>query len=156
MLEALIEKKMIEDKRSLSSLDQSSFVNLIPKRLKTDVALSPKDKKEKVSERISALQQLVSPYGKTDTASVLFEAMEYIKFLHEQVKVLSAPYLYTTPTTQPLEMETCNGLKGRGLCVIPSSLIDGVASSNGADIWAPIKTSLNSRRSVSDESSVIT
>ncbi|XP_075516373.1 transcription factor bHLH153-like isoform X2 [Primulina tabacum] len=153
---ALIEKKMIEDKRSLSSLDQSSFVNLIPKRLKTDVALSPKDKKEKVSERISALQQLVSPYGKTDTASVLFEAMEYIKFLHEQVKVLSAPYLYTTPTTQPLEMETCNGLKGRGLCVIPSSLIDGVASSNGADIWAPIKTSLNSRRSVSDESSVIT
>ncbi|XP_075516375.1 transcription factor bHLH153-like isoform X3 [Primulina tabacum] len=154
MLEALIEKKMIEDKRSLSSLDQSSFVNLIPKRLKTDVALSPKDKKEKVSERISALQQLVSPYGKTDTASVLFEAMEYIKFLHEQV--LSAPYLYTTPTTQPLEMETCNGLKGRGLCVIPSSLIDGVASSNGADIWAPIKTSLNSRRSVSDESSVIT
>ncbi|XP_073053607.1 transcription factor bHLH153-like isoform X2 [Primulina eburnea] len=98
----LIEKKMIEDKRSLSSLDQSSFVNLIPKRLKTDVALSPKDKKEKVSERISALQQLVSPYGKTDTASVLFEAMEYLKFLHEQVKVLSAPYLYSTPTTQPL------------------------------------------------------
>ncbi|XP_073053609.1 transcription factor bHLH153-like isoform X4 [Primulina eburnea] len=93
---------MIEDKRSLSSLDQSSFVNLIPKRLKTDVALSPKDKKEKVSERISALQQLVSPYGKTDTASVLFEAMEYLKFLHEQVKVLSAPYLYSTPTTQPL------------------------------------------------------
>ncbi|XP_073053606.1 transcription factor bHLH153-like isoform X1 [Primulina eburnea] len=102
MLEELIEKKMIEDKRSLSSLDQSSFVNLIPKRLKTDVALSPKDKKEKVSERISALQQLVSPYGKTDTASVLFEAMEYLKFLHEQVKVLSAPYLYSTPTTQPL------------------------------------------------------
>ncbi|XP_073053608.1 transcription factor bHLH153-like isoform X3 [Primulina eburnea] len=100
MLEELIEKKMIEDKRSLSSLDQSSFVNLIPKRLKTDVALSPKDKKEKVSERISALQQLVSPYGKTDTASVLFEAMEYLKFLHEQV--LSAPYLYSTPTTQPL------------------------------------------------------
>ncbi|XP_073281327.1 transcription factor bHLH153 isoform X2 [Primulina huaijiensis] len=153
MFEELIEKKMMEHKRSLSSLDQSSLVNLIPKRLKTDVALSPKDKKEKVSERISALQQLVSPYGKTDTASVLFEAMEYIKFLHEQV--LSAPYLYSKPTTQPLEMETCNGLNGRGLCVIPISLIDGVASSNGADIWAPIKTGLNSR-SVSDESSVIT
>lgn len=156
MFEELIEKKMMEHKRSLSSLDQSSFVNLIPKRLKTDEGLSPKDKKEKVSDRISALQQLVSPYGKTDTASVLFEALEYIKFLHEQVKVLSAPYLYSIPMTQPLEMETCNGLNGRGLCVIPISLIDGVASSNGADIWAPIKTSLNSRRSVSDESSVIT
>ncbi|KZV29487.1 hypothetical protein F511_03772 [Dorcoceras hygrometricum] len=147
---------MMEHKRSLNTLDQSSFVNLLPKRLKTDVTLSSKDKKEKVSERVSALQQLVSPYGKTDTASVLFEAMEYIKFLHEQVKVLSAPYIYSVPTTRPLEMETCNSLKERGLCVVPISLIDGVASSNGADIWAPIKTGLNFRRSGSDESSVIT
>ncbi|KAG6506773.1 hypothetical protein ZIOFF_032102 [Zingiber officinale] len=30
---------------------------------------------------------------KTDTASVLHEAIEYIKFLHNQVRVLSAPYL---------------------------------------------------------------
>ncbi|CAI9088621.1 OLC1v1023007C1 [Oldenlandia corymbosa var. corymbosa] len=52
-----------------------------------------KVRKEKMGDRITALQQLVSPFGKTDTASVLSEAIEYIKFLHEQVGVLSTPYM---------------------------------------------------------------
>uniref|UniRef100_A0ACD5W204 Uncharacterized protein n=1 Tax=Avena sativa TaxID=4498 RepID=A0ACD5W204_AVESA len=46
-----------------------------------------KVRKEKLGDRITALQQLVSPFGKTDTASVLHEANEYIKFLHDQVAV---------------------------------------------------------------------
>ncbi|CAA2956505.1 transcription factor bHLH112-like [Olea europaea subsp. europaea] len=48
-----------------------------------------KVRKEKLGDRITALQQLVSPFGKTDTASVLQEAIEYIKFLHDQVSVCS-------------------------------------------------------------------
>ncbi|KAL2459872.1 basic helix-loop-helix (bHLH) DNA-binding superfamily protein [Forsythia ovata] len=147
---------MMEHKRSPVSLDQSSLMGLTQKRQKIDVPLSSKEKKEKVSERISALQQLVSPYGKTDTASVLLEAMEYIRFLHEQVKVLSAPYLYSMPTTNTQGVEPHN-LKSKGLCLVPISFTDGVASSNGADIWAPIKTGTpNSRRQISDEASVIT
>ncbi|KAL2470141.1 basic helix-loop-helix (bHLH) DNA-binding superfamily protein [Abeliophyllum distichum] len=154
-----IEEKMIEHKRSPISIDQSSLVGLMQKRQKIDVPLSSKEKKEKVSERISALQQLVSPYGKTDTASVLLEAMEYIRFLHEQVKVLSAPYLYSMPTTntQHFKEDEPHNLKSKGLCLVPISFTDGVASSNGADIWAPMKTSTpNSRRQISDEASVIT
>lgn len=147
---------MMQHKRSLVSVNQTTFMNLMPKRLKIDAPLSSKEKKERVSERISALQQLVSPYGKTDTASVLLEAMEYINFLHEQVKVLSAPYLYTTQTQQIQGEELCS-LRARGLCLVPTSFTLGVAGSNGADIWAPIKTSPpNSRRSVSDEASAIT
>jgi hypothetical protein len=49
--------------------------------------VSPKEKKDKIGERVAALQQLVSPFGKTDTASVLQEASGYIKFLHQQLEV---------------------------------------------------------------------
>jgi len=89
-------KMTTEHKRSPCSVEQSSLTSLASKRHKAD--LSAKERKEKLGERIVALQQLVSPYGKTDTASVLWEAMEYIQFLHEQVKVLSAPYLQSSPT----------------------------------------------------------
>ncbi|KAL4271576.1 hypothetical protein GQ457_13G027900 [Hibiscus cannabinus] len=125
---------MMENKRSPCSVDHSDLTSLASKRQK-----SKKDKKDQVGERIVALQQLVSPYGKTDTASVLLEAKEYIRFLHEQVKVLSAPYLQTIPTHNlPAESRYC--LRNRGLCLVPISCTAGVASSNGADIWAPIKT----------------
>ncbi|GMI64434.1 hypothetical protein like AT1G05710 [Hibiscus trionum] len=125
---------MMDNKRSPCSVDHSGFTSLAPKRHK-----SRKDKKDQVGERINTLQQLVSPYGKTDTASVLLEVMEYIRFLHEQVKVLCAPYLQTIPTNN-LPAESRYGLRNRGLCLVPISCTAGVASSNGADIWAPIKT----------------
>ncbi|KAE8691999.1 bHLH113 protein [Hibiscus syriacus] len=130
--------KMIENKRSPCSVDHSSLASLASKRQKADLSISTKDRKVKLSERIVALQQLVSPYGKTDTSSVLLEAMEYIQFFHEQVKVLSASYLQTTPSnTQNVEHYS---LRNRGLCLVPISCTVGVAQSNGADIWAPIKT----------------
>ncbi|KAL6971767.1 hypothetical protein U1Q18_031449 [Sarracenia purpurea var. burkii] len=85
---------------SISSKVSCSLASFVPKRPKADLSISSKDSKEKLGEKIAALQQLVSPYGKTDTASVLLEAMEYIRFLHEQVKVLSAPYLQSNPTAK--------------------------------------------------------
>ncbi|OQU90946.1 hypothetical protein SORBI_3001G082600 [Sorghum bicolor] len=47
----------------------------------------PRVRRERLGERIIALQQLVSPFGKSDTASVLHEALGYIRFLHDQVQV---------------------------------------------------------------------
>lgn len=52
-----------------------------------------KVRKEKLGDRITALHQLVSPFGKTDTASVLLEAIGYIRFLHGQIEALSSPYV---------------------------------------------------------------
>ncbi|XP_004289750.1 PREDICTED: transcription factor bHLH113-like isoform 1 [Fragaria vesca subsp. vesca] len=67
------------------------------KKPKTDKPAAGK-KREKLGERILALQQLVSPFGKTDTASVLHEALGYIRFLHDQVQVLCSPYLQRLPS----------------------------------------------------------
>ncbi|KAJ0960592.1 hypothetical protein J5N97_001517 [Dioscorea zingiberensis] len=44
--------------------------------------------KERLGMRIMALQQLVSPFGKLDMASVLHEALGYIRFLHDQWLVI--------------------------------------------------------------------
>ncbi|XP_047177970.1 transcription factor bHLH153 isoform X1 [Vigna umbellata] len=132
-------RKMMEHKRSPCSVDQSSYTSIASKRQKADLSISTKERKEKIGERIVALQQLVSPYGKTDTSSVLKESNEYIGFLHKQVKLLSAPYLETSAAAKMQGMEACS-LRSRGLCLVPVSFTIGVAESNGADIWAPIKT----------------
>ncbi|KAK4421290.1 Transcription factor [Sesamum alatum] len=105
-----------------------------------------KVRKEKLGDRITALQQLVSPFGKTDTASVLHEAIEYIKFLHDQVSVLSTPYLKNaSPPLQRQQADDKNkdqegpiqDLKSRGLCLVPISSTFPVAAETTADFWTP-------------------
>ncbi|XP_039122469.1 transcription factor bHLH153 isoform X2 [Dioscorea cayenensis subsp. rotundata] len=105
--------------------------------------ISSKEKNDKFGERVAALQQLVSPFGKTDTASVLSEATGYIRFLHEQLQVLSAPYI-GTPTMQNNTQDEKYSLRRRGLCLMPITATQSLSQSNGADLWAPTKhTSYN-------------
>ncbi|OIW12876.1 hypothetical protein TanjilG_24809 [Lupinus angustifolius] len=118
-----------------------------PKKTKTDTPTSTghAKRKEKLGERIAALQQLVSPFGKTDTASVLHEAMGYIKFLQDQVQVLCSPYLQRLPSNghqigngdNDGEEEVTKDMRSMGLCLIPMECTVHVASSNGADFWSP-------------------
>ncbi|XP_031258206.1 transcription factor bHLH112-like isoform X2 [Pistacia vera] len=104
-----------------------------------------KVRKEKLGDRITALQQLVSPFGKTDTASVLHEAIEYIKFLHDQVSVLSTPYMkQSTPIQQQQNCDKVKDpeagkqdLRSRGLCLVPMSSTFPVANETTADFWTP-------------------
>ncbi|PKA57449.1 Transcription factor bHLH113 [Apostasia shenzhenica] len=107
-------------------------------------------RKERLGERIVALQQLVSPFGKSDTASVLHEALGYIRFLHDQVQVLSSPYLQRLPSSVSLQEEEeeeeeegegggerrVGDLQRRGLCLMPVASTIHVAGTNGADLWA--------------------
>ncbi|XP_050941671.1 transcription factor bHLH123-like isoform X2 [Cucumis melo] len=108
-----------------------------------------KVRKEKMGDRITALQQLVSPFGKTDTASVLSEAIEYIKFLHEQVSVLSTPYLKSGAVVQQQHQQQRNeksikegeggkqDLRSRGLCLVPVSSTFPVTHETTVDFWTP-------------------
>ncbi|KAK3412321.1 hypothetical protein EUGRSUZ_I01094 [Eucalyptus grandis] len=114
---------------------------------KPSLCFEQQGRREKLGERILTLQQLVSPFGKTDTASVLHEAMGYIKFLHEQVQVLCSPYLHqpSTPTHLLPEFGENGGqegsskdLRSRGLCLVPMACTYHLQSSNnGADLWSP-------------------
>ncbi|XP_042411178.1 transcription factor bHLH68-like isoform X1 [Zingiber officinale] len=107
-----------------------------------------KVRKEKLGDRITTLHQLVSPFGKTDTASVLQEAIGYIRFLHSQIQALSSPYLEQPQAMrQQKQQKTVNDngdgdeqsrkdLRSRGLCLVPVSFTMHVGSDNGADLWA--------------------
>ncbi|XWS24404.1 hypothetical protein CRYUN_Cryun28dG0099000 [Craigia yunnanensis] len=78
-------------------------------RLESRASFPPfKVRKEKLGDRIAALQQLVAPFGKTDTASVLMEAIGYIKFLQNQVETLSVPYMKSSHN------KTCRSKQGVG------------------------------------------
>ncbi|KAE8703207.1 Transducin/WD40 repeat-like superfamily protein isoform 1 [Hibiscus syriacus] len=105
-----------------------------------------KVRKEKMGDRITALQQLVSPFGKTDTASVLSEAIEYIKFLHEQVNVLSTPYMKNNEAViqhqrNPEKSKDPEGpnqdLRSRGLCLVPVSSTFPLTHDSPVDFWTP-------------------
>ncbi|XP_074565719.1 transcription factor bHLH112-like isoform X2 [Curcuma longa] len=112
-----------------------------------------KVRKEKLGDRITALQQIVSPFGKTDTASVLQEAFEYIKFLHDQVSVLSNPYLKSSNGHSMQQPKMISGmhnsrkgdegkqvvdLRSRGLCLVPvTSTFPVVSETASPDFWHP-------------------
>ncbi|XP_078437027.1 transcription factor bHLH112-like [Wolffia australiana] len=101
-----------------------------------------KVRKEKLGDRITALQQLVSPFGKTDTASVLYEAIDYIKFLHEQVRVITAPSLHNISSVEQHKNRQEGGslsqdLRSRGLCLVPLASTMAVTNDHIADFWTP-------------------
>ncbi|XP_008441707.2 transcription factor bHLH112-like isoform X2 [Cucumis melo] len=107
-----------------------------------------KVRKEKLGDKVTALQQLVSPFGKTDTASVLHEAIEYIKFLHNQIRVLSTPYMEIGDHNQEpkiiIEEELKNtnenmkeDLRSRGLCLVTIPSTVALANGNILNFWSP-------------------
>ncbi|XAR53354.1 hypothetical protein NMG60_11021886 [Bertholletia excelsa] len=75
-----------------------------------------KVRKEKLGDRITALHQLVSPFGKTDTASVLLEAIGYIRFLHSQIEALSLPYLGSGSGNKRQQQQPAQGERN---CLFP-------------------------------------
>ncbi|KAL7614084.1 hypothetical protein Lser_V15G08714 [Lactuca serriola] len=84
----------------------------------------PMRRSQKLADKITALQKLVSPYGKTDTASVLQEAHISINFLHDQIQELLQKTQNSAENVRPVQFwneEAEIGLRERGLCLVPIS-----------------------------------
>nr|WAK86067.1 transcription factor bHLH21 [Nothapodytes nimmoniana] len=59
-------------------------------------------RRERIAERMKALQELVPNANKTDKASMLDEIIDYVKFLQLQVKVLSMSRLGSAAAVAPI------------------------------------------------------
>ncbi|XP_066394292.1 bHLH transcription factor RHL1-like isoform X2 [Miscanthus floridulus] len=78
-------------------------------------------RRERIAERMKALQELVPNANKTDKASMLDEIIDYVKFLQLQVKVLSMSRLGGAAAVAPLVADMSS--EGRG----------GAAAAAGSD-----------------------
>nr|D0PX88.1 RecName: Full=bHLH transcription factor RHL1; AltName: Full=Basic helix-loop-helix protein RHL1; AltName: Full=Protein ROOT HAIRLESS 1; Short=LjRHL1 [Lotus japonicus]ACP28172.1 roothairless1/slippery [Lotus japonicus] len=77
-------------------------------------------RRERIAERMKALQELVPNANKTDKASMLDEIIDYVKFLQLQVKVLSMSRLGGAAAVAPLVADISSeggGGGGGGDCV---------------------------------------
>ncbi|KAB1211893.1 Transcription factor bHLH66 [Morella rubra] len=72
-------------------------------------------RRERIAERMKALQELVPNANKTDKASMLDEIIDYVKFLQLQVKVLSMSRLGGAAAVAPLVAEMSP--EGGGDCI---------------------------------------
>ncbi|XP_074289749.1 uncharacterized protein LOC141615108 [Silene latifolia] len=95
----------------------------------------PGKRSQKLSDKITALQELVSPWGKTDTSSVLQEACLYIKIIHQEIRRLSISYFEGLSLQVRLqgEAEKQGELQSRGLCLVPVSIMKKLTRESWGD-----------------------
>lgn len=95
-------------------------------------SVAARHRRKKISERIRVLEKLIPGGNKMDTATMLDEAIEYVKFLQLQVQILESESLGDMPvtasnSTQSLSRKGCNdtgkgGLKRKIGCDVSSAL----------------------------------
>ncbi|KAF8657718.1 hypothetical protein HU200_059875 [Digitaria exilis] len=82
-------------------------------------------RRERIAERMKALQELVPNANKTDKATMLDEIIDYVKFLQLQVKVLSMSRLGGAGAVAPLVADMSSEGRGGGAPATAGS--DGLA-----------------------------
>ncbi|XP_047250224.1 transcription factor bHLH111 isoform X2 [Capsicum annuum] len=98
--------------------------------------------KMRLGDKITALQQIVSPFGKTDTASVLWETINYVRFLQGQIQLLSHAYMKSNTCKERywggFEKNEVD-LRSKGLCLFPISFTPQIyhENNNGSDYLIP-------------------
>ncbi|XP_039142734.1 transcription factor bHLH68-like isoform X3 [Dioscorea cayenensis subsp. rotundata] len=96
----------------------------------TSSQASLKVRKEKLGDRVAALHQLVSPFGKALTSP-------YIATASSHSVQGGRNCIFIEDYEQISNEESRRDLKSRGLCLVPVSITPQIGSENGADFWAP-------------------
>ncbi|KAJ8770272.1 hypothetical protein K2173_012742 [Erythroxylum novogranatense] len=79
-------------------------------------SIAERVRRERIAERMKALQELVPTTNKTDRAAMLDEIVDYVKFLRLQVKVLSMSKLGGTVAVAPLVADVpLSSIEGDGV-----------------------------------------
>nr|WKE35129.1 basic helix-loop-helix family protein [Rosa persica] len=96
-------------------------------------------RKEKLGERITALHQLVSPFGKALSLPYLGSGSPNMRQQQQQSALLNDNCMKRkgVNSEQDAYEEPKKDLRSRGLCLVPVSCTLQVGSDNGADYWAP-------------------
>ncbi|CAJ1975553.1 unnamed protein product [Sphenostylis stenocarpa] len=105
-------------------------------------------RRERIAERMKALQELVPNANKTDKASMLDEIIDYVKFLQLQVKVLSMSRLGGAAAVAPLVADMSS--EGGGDC------IQANCNSNGGGALGPNSSSNNNQTPASTSNDSLT
>ncbi|KAK9110420.1 hypothetical protein Sjap_018480 [Stephania japonica] len=113
-----------------------------PKRRNVRISEEPQSvaarhRRERISERIRILQRLVPGGTKMDTATMLDEAIRYVKFLKRQVhKLQSNNHVSSSPSSTPL---------GRPISTTTTTTTVDVGSSDEMlNTWTPARTYVGS------------
>ncbi|XP_027768376.1 transcription factor bHLH111 isoform X3 [Solanum pennellii] len=128
-------KRKLEDNLETNSKGQKNE-NSVVTSAKTQVP------KVKLADKVTALQQIVSPFGKTDTASVLWETINYVRFLQEQIQLLSHAYMKSNTCKERywggFDRKEID-LRSKGLCLVPISCTPQIyhETNNGSDYLIP-------------------
>ncbi|XP_055804795.1 transcription factor SPATULA isoform X2 [Solanum dulcamara] len=100
--------------------------------------LSEKRRRSRINEKMKALQKLIPNSNKTDKASMLDEAIEYLKQLQLQVQMLT---MRNGLNTYPLGLPRV--LEQNQLCQQKMGLCEGNGFTNAKVAWNLQETSLN-------------
>ncbi|XP_024182609.1 transcription factor bHLH68 isoform X5 [Rosa chinensis] len=128
--------------RSSSECNSSATGGAVKKaRVQPSSSAQPtfKVRKEKLGDRITALHQLVSPFGKALSLPYLGSGSPNMRQQQQQSALLNDNCMKRkgVNSEQDAYEEPKKDLRSRGLCLVPVSCTLQVGSDNGADYWAP-------------------